>query len=384
LSTPEHHGSTPRLGFLDALRGLAALSVAVAHRAEATFSEFVNVDREFFRFGQFGVVVFFLCSGFIIPASLERYNSVRRFLIGRFFRLFPLYWFALAATLVMASLEMYELPGEFADNPGPLATANATMLQALAGIPLALGPSWTLGFEWGFYILMSVLCILGVHRHSRALAFTAAALAVGIGALNSGSTVLAVSLLVLIGAAVGIAGWRTADQHVRLYAGGLLGILIVVLTANRYAEAWFNVALFAVMFSGTVLYRHFKGALSGRATTLTYIGSAIMICFTVFREAGYRSWGITFTAAFLTFGVFYLLRGRQFPWPIVYLGTISYSLYLLHPLVYAMVPQTYPMPMVGLLGAIAIAIAISVVAYRGVELPMITLGRRVVGRRISR
>lgn len=46
--------------------------------------------REWFDPGIFGVVAFFLVSGYIVPASLERRGDVQAFWIGRLFRLYPL------------------------------------------------------------------------------------------------------------------------------------------------------------------------------------------------------------------------------------------------------------------------------------------------------
>ncbi|CAM5339645.1 hypothetical protein SSTU70S_04052 [Stutzerimonas stutzeri] len=47
-----------------------------------------------FDFGRIGVVVFFIISGFVIPASLRgpRGEDCRQFLIRRLFRLYPLCW----------------------------------------------------------------------------------------------------------------------------------------------------------------------------------------------------------------------------------------------------------------------------------------------------
>ena len=45
--------------------------------------------------GNYGVFVFFIISGFIVPASLERKGSVRTFWVSRLFRLYPLYLFAI-------------------------------------------------------------------------------------------------------------------------------------------------------------------------------------------------------------------------------------------------------------------------------------------------
>jgi hypothetical protein len=71
-----------RLEFLDALRGIAALAVALQHGAEILWPAYLRWSIEVFRPGEYGVFVFFICSGFIIPASLEKYGSVARFWIG--------------------------------------------------------------------------------------------------------------------------------------------------------------------------------------------------------------------------------------------------------------------------------------------------------------
>jgi peptidoglycan/LPS O-acetylase OafA/YrhL len=39
--------------------------------------------------GLYGVFVFFMVSGYIVPASLERRGSVRGFWVSRVFRLYP-------------------------------------------------------------------------------------------------------------------------------------------------------------------------------------------------------------------------------------------------------------------------------------------------------
>ena len=44
--------------------------------------------------------VFFLVSGYIIPASLERKGSVRGFWVSRAFRLYPLYIVGIAVSLL--------------------------------------------------------------------------------------------------------------------------------------------------------------------------------------------------------------------------------------------------------------------------------------------
>ncbi len=53
-----------------------------------------------FNAGQYGVFVFFLVSGYIIPASLERKGSVRGFWVSRAFRLYPLYLLGIGISLL--------------------------------------------------------------------------------------------------------------------------------------------------------------------------------------------------------------------------------------------------------------------------------------------
>ena len=78
-----------RLSFLDFLRGIAALAVCFEHAGYRLWPHFREVTHSYFSFGKFGLTAFFLTSGFVIPYSLERSNSLRRFWVNRFFRLYP-------------------------------------------------------------------------------------------------------------------------------------------------------------------------------------------------------------------------------------------------------------------------------------------------------
>src|SRR5579872_736183 len=83
--------TTNRLAWLDAMRGFAALCVVFDHSSYHVLTSLRGFLYHWFDFGQYGVFVFFLVSGYIIPASLERKGSVRGFWTGRVFRLYPPY-----------------------------------------------------------------------------------------------------------------------------------------------------------------------------------------------------------------------------------------------------------------------------------------------------
>ena len=85
-----------RLGHIDALRGLAALSVVIQHSAEL-----VGLGFGAFNGGRFGVQLFFLLSGFLICSILLRSlqkngtQDLRRFYLRRVLRTFPSYYVVL-------------------------------------------------------------------------------------------------------------------------------------------------------------------------------------------------------------------------------------------------------------------------------------------------
>src|SRR3954471_184909 len=76
-----------RIAELDALRGLAALGVALFH-----FSLLDPAAGPGFAIGASGVDLFFIISGFVILMTLERTRDWKDFLVGRFSRLYPAYW----------------------------------------------------------------------------------------------------------------------------------------------------------------------------------------------------------------------------------------------------------------------------------------------------
>ena len=118
-SQPEVHRSGPaagrRLAWLDALRGIAALCVVFDHLTYSVLQPVRDSVYHWFDPGQYGVFVFFLVSGYIVPASLERKGSVRGFWVSRVFRLYPLYLFALSAMIVLWASGIGSLSGMDSD-----------------------------------------------------------------------------------------------------------------------------------------------------------------------------------------------------------------------------------------------------------------------------
>jgi peptidoglycan/LPS O-acetylase OafA/YrhL len=143
---------------IDALRGLAATAVLLHHDI-AAYDFYHGRARPIdviTDFGSFGVHLFFVISGFVILMSLERCPTVLNFVVSRFSRIFPAYWAAILVTT--AFLYLLHAP----DLPGPLQiAANFTMLDRLLGFFHIDAVYWTLNIEMSFYLWMILLFKFG-------------------------------------------------------------------------------------------------------------------------------------------------------------------------------------------------------------------------------
>lgn len=186
-----------RYDFAHALRGIAALAVVVNHFAgvfwllNPQITDLIGLPRLGslpaldvvtasiaqigLIFGQFGVGIFFIISGFVISLAIQRETPVA-FLIRRVFRIYPAYiagfLFMMAALWVAANLA----------GVSPIYGVRhiAAHLTIIAREPVGYaridGISWTLEVELYFYLFMAiagpallksgsrgiVLCVLGL------------------------------------------------------------------------------------------------------------------------------------------------------------------------------------------------------------------------------
>lgn len=150
-----------RLFELDALRGLAALSVALYHFTTQYDNVYGHAKENFsfqFKYGAFGVQLFFIISGFVIFMSMKNIKSLKEFAIKRFIRIYPAYFFAVTLTFTIVSL--CGLPGK--DVTLPQAIINLSMLQSFAGIAHIDGVYWSLTAEIIFYGFIGTVFSLGL------------------------------------------------------------------------------------------------------------------------------------------------------------------------------------------------------------------------------
>ncbi|HET9971414.1 MAG TPA: acyltransferase [Streptosporangiaceae bacterium] len=401
---PDAVASPARLAWLDALRGIAALCVVFDHLSYSVLQPVRDSVYQWFDPGQYGVFVFFLVSGYIVPASLERKGSVRGFWVSRVFRLYPLYLFAVGAMIVLWASGIGSLSG-MDTNTVTASFADVFMLQSVLWAPTLPNVVWSLAYEMVFYLLLTALFLGGVHRRSSryALVFAVAALALGRvlqpGSLSydlftPGAVVAVTDSLILLGLVLALAGRgrsRTAGAGLAAATG-----LLVIMFNSGYAAPWESFAIFALMFTGTMLYRAETGAYPWRRAFYVLIGVAGFVLVAAQVHSSPQDENFTAIArtlnslefAGLTFAVAMLCRRRKVPRALAWLGLVSYSVYLLHPAlieVYASVPFTrnenfVPMELLLVAAFVAVLLGCCGLTHRFIEAPMQRTGRRVGAR----
>ena len=164
---------TARIEIIDPLRGLAALSVAWFHFTNAG-ALFDNVWlRLSGAYGWLGVEIFFVISGFVIPYSLSQTKyrfpmDAVRFVSKRIIRLDPPYIVAIAFTIMLWYVSA-AVPG-FRGSPPHIEPVGLLLhlgyLNAFFGYPWVIPVLWTLAIEFQFYILIATCFPIIAHESS--------------------------------------------------------------------------------------------------------------------------------------------------------------------------------------------------------------------------
>jgi peptidoglycan/LPS O-acetylase OafA/YrhL len=149
-----------RLQELDVLRGLAAVAVLLFHYLTRYDQKYIPRGDVPFGFadGAYGVHLFFVISGFVIFMTLSRCKTASDFLVSRLSRLYPAYW--AAALLTCAVGTWWPLPDQHYSVMQLL--TNLTMLQGFGQVAPIDGVYWTLNVELCFYAVMLALFASGL------------------------------------------------------------------------------------------------------------------------------------------------------------------------------------------------------------------------------
>jgi peptidoglycan/LPS O-acetylase OafA/YrhL len=349
---------------IDALRGVAALLVLWLHAAEvlvtlpaiAASGTLIHDVAEFFQVGRAGVIAFFAISGFVVASTIKppRRDGTFDFAIKRFFRLYPAYWLALAATYGLIWWPQGRLPG------AAELLANVTMLPTVFGITSAMGHFWTLEIEFVFYVLVVLLFLTGRLKHPWFI----------------------VALIVVL-------------------ALKPAGFLLNKLTWASGQGHWGELPLcLAIMLWGSLLRTHydpdarFGAKLRAWATAPIAVATALVVGRAlspgaVLKGVDFMTWlgGLGTFWGLLLF-VAFALSGQRWPRFMVWWGTVSYSIYLFHPAVFYPLyfflkaqPEFAHAPLaVWVLLCAVLTVALASLSYRWVEAPANAYALRLAHR----
>ena len=151
---------------LDNLRAIAAWSVCLFHFVCTTkgFISGQSLTYTIFYYGQYGVHLFFIISGMVIPWSMARagykLKDVGRFLLKRLVRLEPPYLFSIILVLAVFYLRQYA-PGY--DGVDRDVSARQVLLHLGYLVPFFKDVTWlnnvywTLAIEFQYYLTIALL-----------------------------------------------------------------------------------------------------------------------------------------------------------------------------------------------------------------------------------
>ena len=158
---------------INMLRGIAALSVCVYH-----FTNYTGTNGDLFdnsgiiqnigSYGNLGVYVFFIITGFIIPFTLMKYdfqlNQLYRFLSKRWIRIEIPYIVSIALTLLVSLA--FSIKNETPFNPSIAKISHHLFYSAPFFDYEWYNPIyWTLAIEMQFYILIALIYPLIKRKH---------------------------------------------------------------------------------------------------------------------------------------------------------------------------------------------------------------------------
>lgn len=344
--------------FITFLRGPAALLVLYSHFV-GRYLEGIGhtfwlkrwVDYVFVEplvivedFGQLGVMIFFLLSGFIITHVAQR-ETLPRFVVRRALRIYPAYWVVVLMVMLLSADPA--LRAQVAEFSWADFLRVATITNYLHEPQrIVLGVAWTLQIELMFYAM--VACLLPLLA-KRAL------------------------LSVLVGLAL---------------------VAVLLATSRRFGANWFllaaNASYLPYLLIGQIVYFHRFGRLTGaQALALGFVAYLLSV------------WGVwSLNPAFLeptqsrtlclVFALAIMSWAMRYAEPFgnnrisSFFSDISYSLYLVHGCLGLAILSSMHAK-IGYGNAALLAALASILAawlmYRTVELPAISLGRKLTSRK---
>ncbi len=368
---------------LTPLRGYAALFIVIYHFVTLRFQDLNNIitaHTSLLNNSYLMVDLFFILSGFVLAHVYnERFHSAvnrlsyGRFLFARFARIYPLHLFVLSGFVALELVQLVSWLGKNSAPPlldmigtddGPFSGsqslsdlgANLFLVHAWTLDPRATSwnhPSWSISSEWFAYLFVPFLLILAakLNRHPKTTQQQWLIIAA-----------IALPLIVLFSISISTRwGLDVAGIH------GLIRCL---------AESWLGIVIYRIYHHG-----HLKELWQKSTTMLFFLAWIIMVMWFDANDtlAIPAFAGLILCASYNSGPITRFLNAK----PNIYLGEISYSVYMTHIFVMQIFLLVWPkltgekfgvdLTLIQSLSLLTLSLAAvlvtSAVTYRAVELP---------------
>ncbi|MBD2014147.1 acyltransferase [Microcoleus sp. FACHB-53] len=363
------HKASNRFFELDVFRGIAAFAVVLYH-----YTTWYDVNYKhsselhfYFPLGHQGVELFFLISGFVMLLTLERTKTSLDFMVGRFSRLYPPYWAAIILTFTVVKIT--QLPIKPSVSFGE-ALFNLTMLQGFFKIPHVDGVYWTLTVELCFYITMFVVYRAKLLKYIEviatgwfviALCYSLTSYAFHWGWFSGMNPEVHYASISQVSVDYPLMTTGFGNHYSGLIK--IFGNLLVTILVLKFAH---------LFIAGMMLYREKQQGFSAYRWLL--IGACVL------KQRVAYSWENSWQTTLIVAGcilLFYLALQGYLRFinlkPLIFMGTISYSLYLTHQNIgYALIRMLYQYnfnPYISIFLAICISILLATTMTFFVEQP---------------
>lgn len=294
---------------IQSLRGIAALMVVMVHFKVYFNMPFYNFGDALFSYGGMGVPLFFIISGFVMTHTHNKrgINESILFIIKRFSRVYPLYFIATILWLIALK---YSVPTahEFDNSSDIIKSLLFYPLDARNAPNLGLSSlfvGWTLNYEMFFYAVFAVS--LAFNRWMWVV-FSFAFMTI-LYIIPSIFSSFSFVTEVDYGFNIAYVSLVTNPIIINFLAGVFIAKLVNVVDFSNASKSSLTWLVFAAITA--FLWQYFSGFRAGW---------------------GFLQWGIV-SAALVFVCVIYERRFGFACSPLTYLGSISFSVYLLHPFV---------------------------------------------------
>jgi exopolysaccharide production protein ExoZ len=297
------------IDWIQALRGIAAMMVVVTHaRHFPEGTPWEGFAQRLMFPGAMGVDLFFLVSGFIMAYTTAGSDGsaryVGRFFIKRFSRIWPVYVvLSLIAVMVLDGVGFFVSDWPVVAKSFLFLPVNATQLPYL-GLAYPLG--WTLNFEAYFYLVFGLSMLCGKWRWNVFFGW------------------LVASLVILPAVATGVVSLDPAQSH---------GF-----------PAWIEQITNPIIWefaAGVVIGLAYRSPVQWGTPISLVLACAVAIAFAIYWTIsgaavfhGIGQWGGPL--ALVMFAMAFASKQMHIPAPraLVWLGKVSFSLYLTHMLTF--------------------------------------------------